>query len=68
MTECEVLLNGNDCEAPPESSLSIRTRCYACGQPACKACSQVVSYRGRNRRVCRDCIEMLTRHGELATE
>lgn len=56
---CEVLLNSYDCECPPGSDCApIRTRCFSCGQKACKADSKIRPYRRYGkRRVCRDCVE-----------
>jgi hypothetical protein len=66
--KCEVLLNTAECEAPPQGAGSIRTRCYACGNPACKQCSHVMPWYGRRRRVCADCEEdegkMMLERGE----
>ena len=63
MAYCEVGLNTQDCEAPIASRDdegepgALRTRCRACGQPACKSCSTVQTYAGRRRtRVCNDCV------------
>lgn len=59
MITCSVLLNTNACEAPPASAEwddrppSVRTRCYQCGQPACRECSTVIN----RRRRCNDCQE-----------
>lgn len=61
---CEVTLNVQDCEHPPGASgdglPSIQSRCYRCGQRACKRCSALELSRVRNGRrrwirVCRDC-------------
>lgn len=59
VTTCDVGLNTYECESPANSEFkSIRTRCFACGQPACKNCSRVKRYLGfGRRRICRDCQE-----------
>lgn len=59
VTVCEVGLNTPECESPPGGEFaSIRTRCFACGQPACKNCSRIRRWLSfGKRRVCRDCEE-----------
>lgn len=55
--ECEVGLNVSECEN--RFGERIRTRCYACGQTACRECSRLTTeYRaGRRVRLCNDCAE-----------
>lgn len=62
MARCEVSLNDNDCEAPAnleDPTNEVRTRCYRCGQRACRSCSWIDRdpYIGRRTRRCRDCRE-----------
>ena len=45
------------CEAPANGYLSVRTQCFAYGDPVCRACSRIVGYYGYGkRRLCADCI------------
>jgi hypothetical protein len=50
------------CMDAPDRDTPVRTRCFACGQPACRDCTTVVArwYRWKRKRVCLDC---LTDHG-----
>jgi hypothetical protein len=52
MTECEVLLNSIQCEQE-----YAKTKCHACGRPACKGCSALIARHGHRARVCNDCQE-----------
>lgn len=46
------------CEAPANGPGTVRTMCFACGQPVCRPCSKVRTwYRWRNKRVCATCAE-----------
>ena len=55
---CEVLLNTNDCTASSGSEVSTRSTCFACGKPACSACSRRVTWHSFGRqRICNDCLE-----------
>jgi hypothetical protein len=58
---CEVNLN-DGCDSPPnaEGCLPVRSRCYRCGQRACKGCSSVergIAIGGGRARICADCKE-----------
>lgn len=50
---CEVSMNDIGCAGDDQ----IRTVCYACGGPACKACSEVVVFHRKRMRRCNDCLE-----------
>lgn len=53
---CTVSLTEND---PDHLTSPLRTKCYACGQPACKGCSHLASgyLKGSKVRLCNDCLE-----------
>jgi hypothetical protein len=53
LAACENALCENDCEE------RCYTRCYACGMPACRPCSVIVTsyYNRGRRRVCTGCLE-----------
>lgn len=61
---CEVSLNTIECEHLPvlddegsRETPAVRTRCFSCGQKACKVCSRVQSYvRYGRKRLCNDCV------------
>ena len=55
MASC-YLVDSSACEAPAGSGVSIATHCYACGEAVCRACSLVVEYDGRQRRLSHACI------------
>jgi len=55
MSGCEVGLNVSECE--DHCGLRIRSACYRCGGPACRACSRLVIWRGKRIRMCNDCLE-----------
>ena len=67
---CEVGLNTIECEHPPVEEPTdgsgyppVRTRCWMCGQRACRSCSKMrpwlgITKRGWRRspkRICNDC-------------
>jgi hypothetical protein len=54
---CEVLLNDDCTDAP--GGVRVRTRCYVCGKPTCRGCSDLVKGHRRSRvvRMCQDCQE-----------
>jgi len=54
---CEVSLNTDQCEYPilDEAEEPCRTRCWSCGQRACKSCSVMRPWLGRKHRICNDC-------------
>lgn len=49
---CAVTCNDPECEVYP-----IATKCFACGQYACRSCTAVVVryYRYARKRICLDC-------------
>lgn len=58
------VVEGNGCEAPPcEGGPTSRIpTCYSCGEPACRACSEIIPYYTYGRqRVCFHCIIDRTR-------
>lgn len=65
LTTCSVA--NQDCESPAGwgSSFgygannygpSIKTTCFICGEPVCKTCSSLVTYRGHRVRACATCL------------
>jgi hypothetical protein len=63
-TPCSVVWD-NACTAPANGDASTRAACFACGEPACTACSTVVTWYGYGRRrIGFDCLEQ---HGRLAS-
>lgn len=48
------------CESPANLTFAapLRTQCFACGEPVCKACSRLMRwYRYGRRRICDRCRE-----------
>lgn len=59
---CNVILNVQECKAPPASEVvgGIRATCFSCGQHTCTACSTVRPYlHYGKKRICNDCAEHL---------
>jgi len=62
-------VSGAECEAPAgygigggggyaEGDKATRATCHACGEPVCKKCSRLRTWRGKKRRrVCQTCEE-----------
>lgn len=59
---CHVSLNR--CRLSQDEA--VRTRCFACGMPACKECTVIVQrwYWWRRKRVCQDCLAIHPKQGE----
>jgi hypothetical protein len=57
----------NLCDAPANGELSTRATCYACGQPACRACSVVIPWFAYGRqRIGFDCLQQYDRDDALS--
>lgn len=56
-------VTSNDCESPAnlEPPVNLRTECFRCGEPVCKACSRKLRWWGVLRRICNRCEDDLDR-------
>lgn len=67
MAKCGCV-TGHDCEAPANGPGTIRTKCFACGQPVCRGCSVIRDWhRHQRKRVCDACAEDARADAQRAT-